>query len=164
MRKRFTAFAFAAICAALTLVSCDDSLKTNKLSSSGGSLDGEIVFTGTCTAFGATTNDVAMYYVAEEDVYYPAYYYAGEGSFDFKWDKLTNKLSIQECCTGLFYDFYPINTLSQEVYESTLGSDAQPSYYDPVTKTFTFNILYEVKDENGESMLFTDEVKYVVNE
>ena len=164
MRKRLTALAFAAAIAAATLVSCNDWTSTSKISSKTVTLDGVKVFTGTCTAFGTETENVTMYYVEAEDVYYPAYYCAGEGSFDFKWDKETNKISIQECETGLFYGFCPVDTASQEEYESTMGSEAQPSYYDPVTKTFTFNILYKTQNENYEAIWFTDTATYVVKE
>ena len=162
MTNRSTSFAFAFIIAIAALASCDDSTNSSKISSQSSVLSGEKVFTGTCTAFGTETKDVSIYYVAEEDVYYPAYYYSGEGSFDFKWDKTTNRISIQECCTGLFNGFNPIDALSQEEYETTLGSEAQPSYYDPDTQTFVFNILYETADESGATYRFTDKVTFVV--
>ena len=163
MTKRTASFALAAAVAVATLVSCNKD-QTSKISSGGVALTDEKVFTGTCTAFGIVTEEVPMYYVAEEDVYYLAYYYYGNGSFDFKWDKATGKLSVQECSTGLFYGFCAIDALSQDEYEQTLGAEAKPSYYDPVSKTFTFNILYQTADEAGDILQIIDEVTYVVKE
>ena len=166
MKRNIISFILTAFLAVPALTSCSDNFKTTSTSSSGSSisLDGVKVFTGTCTAFGVTTKEVPMYYVEDEDVYYVAYYYSGDGSFDFKWDKTTNKVSIQECCTGFFYSFYPVYTVSQEVYESTMGADAQPSYYDPATKTFTFNILYETVDDYSNTVQFLDTVTFVVDQ
>ena len=145
-------------------ISCNDNLQTSKTTKKAVTLDGEKVFTGICTAFGTETKEVSIYYVEDEDVYYPAYYYSGEGSFDFKWDKATNKVSIQACYTDLYSGLYPICTLSQEDYERIMGAEAEASYYDPTTKTFTFNILYETADDSGNRLQFTDTVKYVVDQ
>jgi len=105
-----------------------------------------------------------MCYMKEEDLYYLDYFYDGDGSFGFKWDKTTNVISIVQCDTGLCYNyFYPIDFLSQATYEVEMGVNALPSYYSPDEDKFYFNVLYQTAESDNQIFRNTASITYKPN-
>lgn len=66
-------------------------------------------------------------------------------NFDFTWDPATNKCQVSEQFTGDVHDTYGDVFVSDvPSYDDEATYDEYPCYYDPATKTFTFNLVYYV--------------------
>lgn len=164
MKYFFTKFLFP-LCMALSLscmalVSCDNDNYTKGGLVKPEKLEGTVISKGVCNAFNATTESAQMCFVERTGTYYIDYFCNGDGSFGFKWDKTTNRISIIEFETGLFSGMYPIDFLSQKDYESEMGDNAEPSLFDPVTNLFTFNVLYQTAIEDGVLVRFPTKITY----
>lgn len=144
----------------ITISSCN---KDNSIKSSPGKqgkITGEVISRGTCTAFNTTSETAIMHYEKGTGTYYLDYFYNGEGSFAFTWDKSTNRLSLIEFETGLHNGFYPIDFLSQKDYETEMGDKAEPSFYNPAEDVFTFNILYQTAIDDGVFVHYPTTITY----
>ena len=65
--------------------------------------------------------------------------------FDFTWDPATNKCTVSEQYIGTDYkDYGPVFVSDLPTYDSDATYDDFPCFYDPATKTFTFNLVYYV--------------------
>lgn len=142
------------LCLALPLpgivfVSCDKDNYTKGGLVKPEKLEGTVVSKGVCNAFNATSESAQMCFVERTGTYYIDYFCNGDGSFGFTWDKTTNRISIIEFETGLFSGMYPIDFLSQKDYEAEMGEAAEPSFFNPETKLFTFNVLYQTAIADG---------------
>ena len=150
---------------AVTLALCAGSFVSCEKDSSGKSIigggsDGELVYTGTMNALDVKTEGAQIYYVKGDDLYYVYGFYSGSGSFDFKWDRETNKITMLESMTGLFYGENIICVLSQEDYlKYTDPSEVKDSYYDPESGTFYFNVMLETADYN--QVVFQESYQFV---
>lgn len=110
------------------------------------------VFKGASTFLEEKESDLTLYSTQYEGIYFIPFFFKGnDGELDFHWNKETNKIEIYESFTGI-YDTagYPIYVLPQNKYEAAMGQNARESFYDPESKSFTFNILLELRDGKGE--------------
>lgn len=66
--------------------------------------------------------------------------------FDFTWDPATNKCTVSEQYIGTDYkDYGPVFVSDLPTYDPEDSTyDDFPCFYDPATKTFTFNLIYYV--------------------
>lgn len=143
----------------LSILSCN---KDNTSSSSiKRTIKMEEISTGSCTISGNTYEGATLYYAESLGEYYLHCFFKGEGLFCFKWDKTTNKISLVDCATGLYNYSNPIYFLSQSAYETEMGASASPSYYNPESNTFTFNVMYETANFDGTPIMGTMAITYI---
>ena len=66
-------------------------------------------------------------------------------NFEFTWDPQTNQCTVAEQFTGYTHDSYGDVFVSDlPSYSDEVTYEQFPCYYDPATKTFTFNLIYYV--------------------
>lgn len=105
------------------------------------------LFKGTSTAFGVKCENLTLYKTNVEKEYFIPYFFDGAmGELDFFWDTETGEISMENTFTGLFNLSYPIYVLDQKEYESIQGANAQSSYFDKASGTFTFSVAVETAD------------------
>lgn len=129
----------------LSTLSCNKDNSSYK--GGGSSVESEEVSTGSCTVSGTTYEGATLYYIKSYDEYYIDCFFEGNGAFNFYWNRNTDSISMIDCFTGLYKNCFPIYFLSQSMYDSEMGSNAKPSYYDPQNNTFTFNVMYETSND-----------------
>lgn len=72
-------------------------------------------------------------------------HWGGDVNFDFTWDPATNKCTVGEQFIGTQYSSYGDVFVSDvPTYDPDESYDKYPCFYDPATKTFTFNLAYYV--------------------
>ncbi len=74
-------------------------------------------------------------------------HWGGDVNFDFTWDQSTNKCEVSEQFTGAVNSTYgDVFVCDAPHYDAEQTYDEYPCYYDPATKTFTFNLVYYVEE------------------
>lgn len=123
------------------------------------------IYKGTSESFEAKKEGLTLYSTEVENEFFIPYFFNGApGELNFTWDKESNKLQLIESCTGLSYYDYPVFVLSQNRYLAEMGDKAKESTFDPVTRTFTFNVLLEMSNGIGGSFTSPAVMSFTITE
>lgn len=90
-----------------------------------------------------------MYSTEVEGEYYIPKFFQGDGGLEFYWDSKTNDVRIKIGYAGISTALTEVEVAPQADYEALTGAEALKSFYDPATKTFTFNVLMITSDGEG---------------
>jgi len=152
-----------AVCLALAACSKDSAKYYSDDSSY--DLDGcTAIYKGTSMASEVETADLIMYSTDKTDEYFIPRFFQGEGGIEFSWDKKTNELRVITGLAGVSSALTAIEVCSQSEYESLMGVGAVKSFYDPVTASFTFNVLMKSMTDSEHLSQFTTLLTFTITE
>lgn len=163
MNKRHLFFGILALAVSLSAISCKEDPDPATFGINVSMDDLTPLYKGVSEHFGNKTEDAILYATKVEDLFYIHQFFGEDGGgLGFKWDRETNKISVEESFTGLLGEGGPVYVLSQGKYLFYTGEEALDSFFSPSTGIFSFYVVMETADAIGQPVQFTTVLNYSI--